>query len=1336
MVYVHGLSPRGHAPTRRGNALIVTMIVMASLAGLFCIAADNVLGQSVITQADLDRQRATYAAESLAAMIEAKLHERAADLRNLKVNIDEDPSAWWDLRGCSYTRMDANGNEVQVNPDRGLWINGCVVRWRLEPVKIYNKTLAPGESPNGATYTVNPEPDPNLDSERTDASLATDPNNTLSDQNEFYHYRIVTEAYALTNNEDADAQPWDNPGERRCSVQAQRISQLKVLCLFKYALFYAGEGPTGDISSLGFQQIFDGSVHSNGAVYCGGKSLGGQYWWPNAPQFHMMCSGEWPSQPGLMGTTCQNTNLGTAAKKITVTGADGVFRECKWANYFAVQFNAPFASKNPWAIPTDSNVFPERRFILNSDVPGDPIGYPYKFAPDRVRINGIIFPPERDSRMALDLQSRFNNRVRDKNNNGKVVKTLANFPALSGRPLEHQRLGQRGLQLYEKPDGTKTSSPRGALALYYSSNPSTQVGAASVQTAPPTMWPVPIEDMPVYWDANYENADVSVPPFQDNDFSGVTTSGDGFSDREAKGFYLEKALFGKNVTSKMYYTSLPNPPLLTSTGLVFREKPTQNPVLPKPSPSNLAAYADYMKSQYNVLFAGHNITDQFFGSMVQPVVATDWVWVDDALPAGAIASTTYDVPTLNWFGQTGYHEEAWKFFSAYSGTSAVQFASNPGYHQQYFFDATDTLTVNAGDNFVCYVYLEPSDKPLEIGVLLYDNAGACFGHWGPDWFGWGVDCGALPAAGTWARLEVPASVLGMEGRTFSGLQFVMIGGTMAWDRIGTQATVWVDDALPAGAVVSVADPWTEVFNLAWGPEAYSGAVASPSDLGGNIHQHYFYNAAQTLQPASGEKLFAYVYLDPANLPQQLMLQYYVADATSWEHRIYWGVNNGSTAGSLAYMGALPAAGQWVRLEFPAALLTLENKPISGFAFTMFGGGRGSIDKIGMTAVQTELMVSEDEFVNMRESGYMASFYGLNPRDFPAGSNASYKITTLTLNLRMVQDFLRTKLLNEDLGMSEFPLGTRAKLCFNGLIYAHRTRRSQSYHPLNHPELFWDPYTRPNVGKYSVLPYMAGQYPYQVREGDGPPETFHAGVRIRGGLSKDGSERGKHAEVDWAHDVNNDGVNDACPLGTSGLTIATPNHLYLWGDFNTVDHPDAGGTMRTSPCAVMCDMNTKLSANWIDGTKQVYDNSGTTIWNTNGATYKKSEPACTTSYICSFVSNNIPCDDWNLLESGEYGGFIQDCTTLECWRNPTGSLVSGFTIQKYRGSYVVLNSTRYTKALHSYTPNGLNNQSRVSETDVLDMRFNSDLFTQAGQPPFSPYGVEVTSVVNTINVLDN
>jgi hypothetical protein len=157
--------------------------------------------------------------------------------------------------------------------------------------------------------------------------------------------------------------------------------------------------------------------------------------------------------------------------------------------------------------------------------------------------------------------------------------------------------------------------------------------------------------------------------------------------------------------------------------------------------------------------------------------------------------------------------------------------------------------------------------------------------------------------------------------------------------------VWVEDAVPAGAAVSGSD--SEGWNwVSSNPTPYSGALAHQSALAAGMHQHYFYNATATLVPGIGDTLYAYVYLDPANPPSEVMLQW--NDGT-WEHRAYWGGNliAWGTDGSASrrYMGALPPTGQWVRLAVPAAQLGLEGHTINGMAYTLYGG-RATWDAAG------------------------------------------------------------------------------------------------------------------------------------------------------------------------------------------------------------------------------------------------------------------------------------------------------------------------------------------------------------------------------------------------------
>jgi hypothetical protein len=158
--------------------------------------------------------------------------------------------------------------------------------------------------------------------------------------------------------------------------------------------------------------------------------------------------------------------------------------------------------------------------------------------------------------------------------------------------------------------------------------------------------------------------------------------------------------------------------------------------------------------------------------------------------------------------------------------------------------------------------------------------------------------------------------------------------------------VWVDDALPAGAIAAAdgGDAWTWVSS---NPAPFSGSLASQSALAAGEHQHYFFGATDRLAVGASDHLYAYVYLDPAHPPSEVMLQWH--DATGWEHRAYWGANlivNGTDGtASMFPAGALPAAGGWVRLDVSAAAVGLAGDTLDGMAFTLYGG-RATFDDAG------------------------------------------------------------------------------------------------------------------------------------------------------------------------------------------------------------------------------------------------------------------------------------------------------------------------------------------------------------------------------------------------------
>ena len=149
--------------------------------------------------------------------------------------------------------------------------------------------------------------------------------------------------------------------------------------------------------------------------------------------------------------------------------------------------------------------------------------------------------------------------------------------------------------------------------------------------------------------------------------------------------------------------------------------------------------------------------------------------------------------------------------------------------------------------------------------------------------------------------------------------------------------VWIDDALPVGASPQGGGPWNFVAK----PDhpVFSGSLALCNTAQG-LDQRFFDNAGRKLKVGAGDTLFAYVYIDPANPPRELMLQWHTSKG--WSHRAYWGENviNWGADGTPERLriGGLPASKKWVRLEVPVAKLKL--KPgtiIDGWAFTQYGG---------------------------------------------------------------------------------------------------------------------------------------------------------------------------------------------------------------------------------------------------------------------------------------------------------------------------------------------------------------------------------------------------------------
>jgi mono/diheme cytochrome c family protein len=152
--------------------------------------------------------------------------------------------------------------------------------------------------------------------------------------------------------------------------------------------------------------------------------------------------------------------------------------------------------------------------------------------------------------------------------------------------------------------------------------------------------------------------------------------------------------------------------------------------------------------------------------------------------------------------------------------------------------------------------------------------------------------------------------------------------------------VWIEDDIPAGARASADGSPDGHWTFVTGPQhpVYSGKRSSMRAATG-LSQHFFDRAEPGLLVGAGDSLFAYVYLDAAKPPKEIMLQW---NTGRWEHRAYWGEDRidwgARGTPERLHRGPLPPSGKWVRLEVEAAKVGLKpGQVIKGWAFSQFGG---------------------------------------------------------------------------------------------------------------------------------------------------------------------------------------------------------------------------------------------------------------------------------------------------------------------------------------------------------------------------------------------------------------
>ncbi len=164
-------------------------------------------------------------------------------------------------------------------------------------------------------------------------------------------------------------------------------------------------------------------------------------------------------------------------------------------------------------------------------------------------------------------------------------------------------------------------------------------------------------------------------------------------------------------------------------------------------------------------------------------------------------------------------------------------------------------------------------------------------------------------------------------------------------------TIWIEDDFPTGAKAQI-NPNTPPTEWVTAPDGkvFHGDRALKRKATG-LGQDFYTGGAAPFDAPQGAKFFFYVFLDPENPPEAVMLQLHTEN---WESRAVWGnpdvipygqLNSPSRFGA----GALPEPGKWARLEVDAAAIDIKaGEKITGIAFTLHGG-TAYFDHMGVVA---------------------------------------------------------------------------------------------------------------------------------------------------------------------------------------------------------------------------------------------------------------------------------------------------------------------------------------------------------------------------------------------------
>jgi hypothetical protein len=200
-----------------------------------------------------------------------------------------------------------------------------------------------------------------------------------------------------------------------------------------------------------------------------------------------------------------------------------------------------------------------------------------------------------------------------------------------------------------------------------------------------------------------------------------------------------------------------------------------------------------------------------------PVEETENVLLDDDFPPGAKVQSTPG--PIEW----ATCDEGSPVLSG--RRSLKRTAKEIG--QDYYESGTPSIEIPPGAEFFASVWIDPKDPPKTIMLQFHKGNWKHRAVWGDyDAIQFGaantterVNMGALPDAGKWVRLIVPAEKIGLKaGDQIAGFSLTQFGGTVHWDSVGI-----------SGRSDPAVDP-TRSFLAWWKQRAGKDTEGVPPDL--------------------------------------------------------------------------------------------------------------------------------------------------------------------------------------------------------------------------------------------------------------------------------------------------------------------------------------------------------------------------------------------------------------------------------------------------------------------------------------------------------------------------